>query len=51
MRLYSPFSGRTGSTAIWAVCQYCGVDTASIHELDGYLTPEKWQAKTQPIGA
>jgi uridine phosphorylase len=35
------------SAAIWAVCQYRGVDTASIHELGGYLTPEEWQPGTE----
>jgi uridine phosphorylase len=37
----------TESAAIWAVCQYRGVDTASIHELGGVLTPEEWQPETQ----
>lgn len=36
------------SAAIWAVCQYRGVDTATVHELGGVLTPEEWQPKTQP---
>jgi len=31
------------SAAIWAVCQYRGVDTATVHELGGVLTPEAWQ--------
>jgi uridine phosphorylase len=34
------------SAAIWAVCQYRGVDTASVHELGGVLTPEEWQPET-----
>jgi uridine phosphorylase len=34
------------SAAIWAVCQYRGVDTASVHELGGVLTPEKWHPET-----
>jgi uridine phosphorylase len=37
----------TESAAIWAVCQYRGVDTASVHELGGVLTPEEWQPETQ----
>ncbi len=37
----------TESAAIWAVCQYRGVDTASVHELGGLLTPEAWQPETQ----
>ena len=35
------------SAAIWAVCQYRGVDTATVHELGGVLTPETWQPTTQ----
>lgn len=35
------------SAAIWAVCQYRGVDTASVHELGGVFTPEEWQPETQ----
>lgn len=35
------------SAAIWAVCQYRGVDTATIHELGGVLTPDEWQPKTK----
>jgi len=35
------------SAAIWAVCQFRGVDTASVHELGGVLTPEEWQPETQ----
>lgn len=35
------------SAAIWAVCQYRGVDTATVHELGGVLTPEEWQPETQ----
>jgi uridine phosphorylase len=35
------------SAAIWAVCRYRGVDTASIHELGGVLTPEGWQPETE----
>jgi len=31
----------TEAAAIWAVCQYRGVDTASVHELGGVLTPEE----------
>ncbi|WP_254538048.1 phosphorylase family protein [Halomarina litorea] len=34
------------SAAIWAVCQYRGVDTASVHEQGGVLTPEEWQPET-----
>jgi uridine phosphorylase len=34
------------SAAIWAVCQYRGVDTATVHELGGVLTPEGWQPET-----
>jgi hypothetical protein len=29
------------------VCQYRGVDTASVHELGGVFTPEEWQPETQ----
>lgn len=35
------------SAAIWAVCRYHGVDTASIHELGDILTPEEWTPETQ----
>lgn len=35
------------SAAIWAVCQYRGVDTASIHELGDVLTPDEWKPETQ----
>lgn len=35
------------SAAIWAVCQYRGVDTASVHELGGVLTPEEWKPATR----
>jgi uridine phosphorylase len=35
------------SAAIWAVCQYRGVDTASVHELGGVLTPKEWQPETR----
>ena len=34
------------SAAIWAVCRYRGVDTASVHELGGILTPEEWRPAT-----
>lgn len=34
------------SAAIWAVCRYRGVDTATVHELGGVLTPEEWQPTT-----
>ena len=34
------------SAAIWAVCQYRGVDTATVHELGGVLTPEEWEPRT-----
>ena len=37
----------TESSAVWAVCQYRGVDTASVHELGGVLTPEEWQPETR----
>lgn len=30
------------SAAIWAVCQYRGVDAATVHEIGDYLTPEEW---------
>ena len=35
------------SAAIWAVCQYRRVDTATVHELSGVLTPEGWQPETE----
>jgi len=35
------------SAAIWAVCEYRGVDTATVHELGGVLTPEEWQPATE----
>jgi uridine phosphorylase len=35
------------SAAVWAVCQYRGVDTASVHELGGLLTPEEWQPESE----
>ena len=35
------------SAAIWAVCRYRGVDTASVHELGGRLTPGEWQPETR----
>lgn len=34
------------SAAIWAVCQYRGVDTATVHELGDVLTPEEWVPET-----
>jgi len=30
------------SAAIWAVCQYRGVDTATVHGVGDYLTPDDW---------
>lgn len=30
------------SAAIWSVCQYRGIDTATIHEIGDYLTPDDW---------
>lgn len=37
----------TEAAAIWAVCQYRGVDTASVHELGGVLTSEGWRPETE----
>jgi len=34
------------SAAIWAVCQYRGVDTATVHELGDVLTPGEWVPET-----
>ena len=34
------------SAAIWAVCQYRGVDTATVHELGDVLTPDEWVPET-----
>jgi uridine phosphorylase len=34
------------SAAIWAVCRYRGVDTATVHELGGLITPEEWRPGT-----
>jgi uridine phosphorylase len=30
------------SAAIWAVCQYRGVDAATVHHADDYLSAEEW---------
>ncbi|PSQ02926.1 hypothetical protein BRC94_00440 [Halobacteriales archaeon QS_5_70_17] len=30
------------SAALWAVCQYRGVDTATIHQIGDYLAPGRW---------
>lgn len=30
------------SAALWAVCQYRGVDTATIHQIGDYLTAAEW---------
>lgn len=34
------------SAAIWAVCQYRGIDTATVHELGDRLAPEQWVPET-----
>lgn len=34
------------SAAIWAVCQYRDVDTATVHELADVLTPDEWVPET-----
>lgn len=34
------------AAAIWAVCQYRGVDTATIHELGDVLMPDEWVPET-----
>lgn len=34
------------TAAIWAVCQYRGIDTATVHELGDVLTPEEWVPET-----
>lgn len=34
------------SAAIWAVCQYRNVDTATVHELGDVLTTEEWVPET-----
>jgi len=30
------------SAAIWAVCEYRGVDAATVHQIGDYLSPEEW---------
>lgn len=30
------------SAAIWAVCQYRGVDAATVHEIGDYIAPDGW---------
>jgi uridine phosphorylase len=35
------------SAAIWAVCRYRDVDTATVHELGGVFTPEEWEPATE----
>lgn len=30
------------SAALWAVCQYRDIDTATVHQIGDYLSPEKW---------
>lgn len=35
------------SAAIWAVCQYRGVETATVHELGDILTPDEWVPETE----
>lgn len=34
------------TAAVWAVCQFHGVDTATVHELGDVLTPEEWVPET-----
>lgn len=34
------------SAAIWAVCQYRGADTATVHELGDILSPDEWVPET-----
>lgn len=34
------------TAAIWAVCQYREIDTATVHELGDVLTPEEWVPET-----
>lgn len=35
------------SAALWAVCQYRGVDTATVHAIGDYLTPAEWVPDTE----
>lgn len=30
------------SAAIWAVCEYRGVDAATVHQIGDYLSPDEW---------
>lgn len=30
------------TAAIWAVCQYRGIDTATVHQIGDYLSPDEW---------
>ena len=30
------------TAALWAVCEYRGVDTATVHEVGDYLAPDEW---------
>jgi uridine phosphorylase len=34
------------SAAIWAVCQYRGIDAATVHEIGDYLTPGEWVSES-----
>ncbi|WP_224269909.1 nucleoside phosphorylase [Haloprofundus salinisoli] len=36
------------SAAMWAVCRYRGVDTATVHAIGDYLTPDEWVPETEP---
>lgn len=35
------------SAALWSVCQYRGIDTATVHEIGDYLTPSEWEPETE----
>lgn len=35
--------------AIWAVCQYRGVDVATVYDLGSVLPPDDWVAETDSV--
>lgn len=36
------------SAALWAVCRYRGVDTATVHAIGDYLTADEWVPESEP---
>lgn len=36
------------SAALWAVCQYRGVEAATVHEVGDYLAPDEWTPDSEP---